>query len=137
MLERFVMPNNMNNVNKSGLYGIQSVYFYEYGLPYAHISKDSALKAISLNEVEAEWYFLMAKVLTNWQRTCGNYFECSEQEIQASEMAVNLANKNHHKLHLAHIYHRMSRNMRNNGTIQNQIMDSGFQLVKLVKETQF
>lgn len=137
MLERFVMPNNMNNVNRSALYGIQSVYFYEYGLPYAHISKDSAFKAISLNEAEAEWHFVMAKVLTNWQRTCGNYFECSEQEIHASETAVHLAKKDHHKLHLAHIYHRMSRNMKNSVTIKNQIMELGLQLVKLVKESQF
>lgn len=124
----------MNNINKAGLYGIQTVFFYEYGLPYAHIAKDSALKAISLNDIEAEWYFLMARVLTNWQRTCGNFFECSEQEIHASEVAVNLGNKNHHKLHLAHIYHRMSRNMEKNVDVRNKILDAGLKLVTLVKE---
>jgi len=126
------MPNNMNNVNKAGLHGIQTVFFYEYGLPYAHISKECVLKAISLNETEAEWFYLMAKVLTNWQRSCGNFFECSEQEIHAAEKAVNLGNKDHHKLHLVHIYHRMSRNMVKDVHSRNQILNTGLALVKLV-----
>lgn len=126
------MPNNMNNINKAGLFGVQTLFFYEYGLPCAHIAKDNALKAISLNNAEAEWYFLMARVLTHWQRTCGNYFECSEQEIHASEMAVQLGKKNHHKLHLIHIYHRMSKNMKQNAENKAQILETGLKLLKLV-----
>jgi len=126
------MPNNMNNANKAGLFGIQSLFFYEYGLPCAQIAKDSALKALSLNENEAEWYFLMARVLTYWQRTCGNYFECSEQEIKASEMAVKIGNKDHHKLHLIHIYHRMSKNMNKNKNAKNEILEKALKLLMLV-----
>ncbi|KAF0762900.1 Uncharacterized protein FWK35_00020951 [Aphis craccivora] len=129
VLEHFIMPNNMNNANKAGLFGIQSLFFYEYGLPCAQIAKDSALKALSLNENEAEWYFLMARVLTYWQRTCGNYFECSEQEIKASEMAVKIGNKDHHKLHLIHIYHRMSKNMNNNKNAKNEILEKALKLL--------
>ncbi|XP_060877932.1 uncharacterized protein LOC132950465 [Metopolophium dirhodum] len=128
-LEHFIMPNNMNNANKAGLFGIQTLFFYEYGLSCAQIAKDCALKALSLNGTEAEWYFLMAKVLTNWQRTCGNYFECSEQEITASEMAVKLGNKDHHKLHLIHIYHRMSKNMNKNINAKNKILDEALRLL--------
>lgn len=126
------MPHNMNNTNKAGLFGIQTLFFYEYGLSFAQIAKDSALKALSLNGTEAEWYFLMAKVLTNWQRTCGNYFECSEQEIKASEMAVKLGNKDHHKLHLVHIYQRMSKNMNKNKKAQNEIQEESLKLIMLV-----
>ncbi|XP_026813262.1 uncharacterized protein LOC113553894 [Rhopalosiphum maidis] len=129
VLEHFIMPNNMNNINKAGLFGIQTLFFYEYGLPCAQIAKDSALKALSLNETEAEWYFLMARVLTHWQRTCGNYFECSEQEIKASEMAVKLGNKDHHKLHLIHIYYRMSKNMNKNKNAKNQILEEALKLL--------
>ncbi|KAE9544722.1 hypothetical protein AGLY_000264 [Aphis glycines] len=129
VLEHFIMPNNMNNANKAGLFGIQSLFFYEYGLPCAQIAKDSALKALSLNENEAEWYFLMARVLTYWQRTCGNYFECSEQEIKASEMAVKIGNKDHHKLHLIHIYHRMSKNMNKNKNAKNEILEKALKLL--------
>jgi len=123
------MPNNMNNANKAGLFGVQTLFFYEYGLSCAQIAKDCALKALSLNGTEAEWYFLMAKVLTNWQRTCGNYFECSEQEITASEMAVKLGNKDHHKLHLIHIYHRMSKNMNKNINAKNKILEEALRLL--------
>lgn len=123
------MPNNMNNANKAGLFGIQTLFFYEYGLSCAQIAKDSALKALSLNKTEAEWYFLMAKVLTNWQRTCGNYFECSEQEITASEMAVKLGNKDHHKLHLIQIYNRMTKNMNININAKNKILEEALRLL--------
>ncbi|XP_025203134.1 uncharacterized protein LOC112600180 [Melanaphis sacchari] len=129
VLEHFIMPNNMNNANKAGLFGVQTLFFYEYGLPCAQIAKDSALKAVSLNETEAEWYFLMARVLTHWQRTCGNYFECSEQEIKASEMAVKLGNKDHHKLHLIHIYYRMSKNMNKNKNAKNQLLEEALKLL--------
>lgn len=122
----------MNNANKAALYGIQTLFFYEYDLAYAHIAKNSALKAIELNSSEPEWYFLLARVLTYWQRTCGNHFECSEQEINASERAVKLGNKPQHKLHLIHIYHRMSRNMRTNFNAKNRILEAGLTLLKLV-----
>jgi len=122
----------MNNVNKAGLFGVQTLFFYEYGLSCAQIAKDSALKAISLNGTESEWYFLLAKVLTYWQRTCGNYFECSEQEIKASETAVKLGNKDHHKLHLVHIYHRMSKNINKNINVKNQILEEALKLLMLV-----
>jgi len=107
----------MNNVNKAGLYGVQTLFFYAYGISCAQIAKDSALKAISLNEFESEWYFLLARVLTYWQRTCCNYAEYSEEEFKAAEMAVKLNSKDHHKLHLIHIYNRMSRNMNKNHII--------------------
>uniref|UniRef100_A0A2S2PXU8 Uncharacterized protein n=1 Tax=Sipha flava TaxID=143950 RepID=A0A2S2PXU8_9HEMI len=131
-LEHFVMPINMNNANKAGLYGVQTLFFYEYDLPYAHIAKNSALKAIELNNSEPEWHFLLARVLTYWQRTCGNYFECSEQEINASERAVKLGDKPQHKLHLIHIYHRMSKNMKKNINAKNEILDAGLQLLNEV-----
>jgi len=124
------MPNQMNRCNKAGLYGAQTIFFYEYGLPYASIARDSGLKAISLNENEAEWHYLLARVLTYWQRTCGNYFECSEQEIQAAETAVRLGQKDNYKLHLAYIYHRLSKHHRSNTITKNTILDSGLKLIK-------
>lgn len=126
------MPHNMNKVNKAALFGIQALFFYEYGLTFAHISKDCALKAISLNDTEAEWYFLLARVLTNWQRTCTNLFECSKEEFNAAEMAVNLGNKNHHKIHLALVYQRMRRNMSQNVEAKNKTLEVSFKLLKLV-----
>lgn len=122
----------MNNVNKAGLCGVQSFFFYEYGLPCAHIAKDSALKAISLNVTEPEWYFLLARVLTHWQRVCGNYSEYSEQETEASEMAVKLGNKDHHKLHLVHIYIKISKNSRTSPSSKNHYADKAFQILKFV-----
>lgn len=127
------MPTSMNNVNKAAIFGVQSLFFYEYGLPCVHISKDAANKAISLNKKEAEWHYLMARVFTYWQRTCGNYFECSEQEIKSAEMAVHLSNKDHHKLHLVHIYHRMSKSLKKNDKLKIRILDTGLILIKLVK----
>lgn len=127
------MPAYMNNVNKAAIFGVQSLFFYEYGLSCAHISKDAAHKAISLNAKEAEWHYLMARVLTYWQRTCGNYFECSEQELISAKMAVDLSNKDHHKLHLVHIYHRMSKSLKKNEELKSKILDKGLKLIKLVK----
>lgn len=123
------MPTNMNNANKAGLSGVKTLFFYEYGLTCAYIAKDSALKAISLNKTEAEWHFLLAKVLTHWQRTCGNYFECSEQEIQASKMAVKYGNNDHHKLHLVHVYHRLSKNMNNNKNAKAHVLKEALNLL--------
>lgn len=124
------MPNDMNHVNKAGLYGVQILFFYEYGLPCAHIMKDSAFKALSLNKDEAEWHFLMSRVLTNWQRTFGNFFECSKEEINAAETAVNMSGKDHYKLHLVQIYYRMSRNMRRNIEVKNELLDTGLKIIR-------
>lgn len=131
------MPYKMNNVNKAGLFGIKSLFFYEYGLPCAHLSKESALEAISLNETEAEWRYLMARVLTHWQRSCGNYYECSQKEIYECEMAVKLGDKDHHKLHLVQIYYRMSRNIKRNEETVEQIRKESCKLLKLVLKTVF
>ncbi|VVC25425.1 Tetratricopeptide-like helical domain [Cinara cedri] len=131
-LDRFIMLNNMNIVNKSGLFGVQTFFFYEYGLPCAHITKDCALKAISINEAEPEWYYLLARVLTHWQRVCGSSNECSEQEFEAAKMAVKLGNKDHHKLHLIHIYVRMSKNVRTNNNDKANYIKEGLKLLKEV-----
>lgn len=128
------MPNEMNQINRAGLYGIQTLFFYEYDLPYAQTAKDCALKAIALNENEAEWHYLLAKVLTHWQRICGNLYECSKQEISAAEKAVELCNNDDYKLHLVHIYQRMSRNsyVFKNADMRDNILSAGFKLLKLV-----
>lgn len=128
------MPNQMDQINRAGLYGIQSLFFYEYDIPYAQTAKDCALKAITLNENEAEWHYLLARVLTYWQRVCGNLNECCKQEISAAEKAVELSNNDNYKLHLVHIYQRMSRNpyICNNIDMKNKILNTGFKLLKLV-----
>lgn len=126
------MPNEMNQVNKAGLYGVQTVFFYEYALPCAQIAKDCALRAISLNEYEAEWHFLLARVLTHWQRSCGNFYECSKQEFDAAEKAVKLGKNDVYKLHLVHIYQRMSRKfcVTTQVEMKDKILDKGLQLLK-------
>lgn len=120
----------MNKVNKAAIYGVQSLFFYEYDLPCAQIAKESAINAISLNENEAEWYYLLAKTITHWQRTCGNYFEVSEQEIQAAEMAVKLGKNDIYKLHLVHVYNRMIKHIRTNEETKNAIFTRGLELLK-------
>jgi len=126
------MPNEMNQVNKAGLYGVQTVFFYEYALPCAQIAKDCALKAISLNKYEAEWHYLLARVLTHWQRSIGNFYECSKQEFDAAEKAVKLGKNDVYKLHLVHIYQRMSKNscVTTQVEMKNKILDQGLQLLK-------
>lgn len=127
------MSNEMDSVNRAGLFGIQSLFFYEYDLPCAHLSKNSAHQAITLNEMEAEWHYQMARVLTHWQRACGNYFECSQQEIYESEMAVKLGDKDHHKLHLVQVYSRMMKNFKKNQEAKAQIMNEACKLLTLVE----
>lgn len=122
----------MNKVNKAAIFGMQALFFYEYGLTFATVSKDCALKAISLNRSEAEWYFLLGRILTNWQRTCNNLSECTEEEFDAAKIAVELGNKNHHKIHLALVYQRSSRSMRSNIEAKNKTLNAAFKLLKLV-----
>lgn len=126
------MPNKMNQVNKAGLYGVQTLFFYYNDLPYAQTARDCALKAISLNEHEAEWHYLLSAVLTHWHRTCCNLYECSKEEIDAAETAVKLGINDVHKLHLVHIYIRMSKNscVANHVEMKNRILDAGLQLLK-------
>jgi len=128
------MPNKMNQVNKAGLYGIQTLFFYYGALPYVQIAKDCALKAISLNEHEAEWHYLLSAVLTHWHISSCNLYECSKLEIDAAEKAVKLGINDVHKLHLVHIYQRMSRNscVVTHAEMKNRILDTGLQLLKLV-----
>lgn len=100
----------MDNVNKAALFGVQSIFFYEYGLPCIQISGDCALKAISLNDYEPEWHYLMSKVLTFYSRNIGSN-QYSLDEVGEAKTAVRLGNKPHHKLHLVHVYQRMSKNI--------------------------
>lgn len=131
---QFVMPNNMNQVNKAGLYGVQTVFFYNYNLTCIQIAKDCALKAISLNENEAEWHYLLSRLLTYWHRSSLILYKCTEEEIDAAEKAVKLGKNDNYKLHLVYVYLTMSRNdsVTTNSKIKNQILDAGLQLLKLV-----
>ncbi|XP_050435571.1 uncharacterized protein LOC126842576 [Adelges cooleyi] len=131
-LENFESVNDMDNVNKAALFGVQSVFFYEYGLPYVQISSDCALKAISLNESEAEWHYLMARVLTNYYRQRANQVFCSKREIEESEIAVHLGKKPHHKLHLVLVYQRMCRTVHVNPEARKAISKETFKLLKEV-----
>lgn len=127
------MPNEMNLVNKAGLYGVQAAFLYEYDLTYAQMAKVCALKAISLNEYEAEWHYLLSKVITHWKSLCGNFNEYSKQEIEAAKEAVKLGKNDVYKLHLVHVYQRLARNpCMAHAESKNRIFDEGLQLLKLV-----
>lgn len=135
-MERFVMPNNMNNVNKAGLFGIQALFFYEYDTLCCQISKNSATKAISINENEPEWFFLLARILRNWTKPKSHY-GCGEEEFQASKSAFDIGNKIQHKAHLSSVYLRMYKNKMITDDTRNQYIDTAMNLLKYVKNNFF
>lgn len=127
------MPINMNNVNRAGLFGIQALFlYYEFGFLCVNKSKDNLLKAISLNGAEAEWYYLIAKILhdTSMNRSMHyNYIQCVKEEFEMSIRAVEIGNKVHHKLHLVDSYGRMSK-LRVGENTRNEYSNA---IIKIVK----
>lgn len=119
----------MNNANKAGLFGIQALFFYEYDNLCSQLSKDCILKAISLNEAEPEWYYLLARILRNWAKTRGGWTSC-EEEFQASKTAVEIGNKIQHKLHLFGVSLRMHKNNKIDEVSKNRYLDSGLKILK-------
>lgn len=126
------MPINMNNINKAGLFGIQALFlYYQYNFLCVNQSKENLLKAISLNDTEAEWYFLIAKVLHDASMNNNiNYLQCSKQEFEMSKRAVEIGNKVQHKLHLVNSYYRMSKIRTIDENTRNQYSNARIKLIK-------
>lgn len=80
---------SMSNIEKAGLLGLKVSIFNEYGPDSSAFVVDDIREAVSLNPEEAEWHFLLGKVLRRL-RKLGTFFEIPEkEEICALENAYS------------------------------------------------